>query len=225
MKLLLIFVFIIAVYSAAEKSTDSLPYTFKAGDTIRASSVNATLNFLLAKINKTQAAVDSLGKLTTQLSDSLSRTKNSFKLPIGTIIASMLKPEDFKKQFTTDADNWKLADSSTANSEYFNVTGNANLPDLRGRFLRGMNEAIDSSKGDPDGNKRTVGSYQCDTVKNHNHNSGIFNNLLCATGFNTAPGFGTGNYPDILQRNTILPYGGAETRPRNVAVYWYIRVK
>lgn len=223
---MLIFIVFTAVCSVAEKSTDSLPYTFKAGDTIRASSVNATLTFLLAKINKTQASVDSLGKLTAQLSDSLSRAKNSLKLPIGTIIASMLKPEDFKKQFPTDTDNWKLADSSTANNEYFSVTGCANLPDLRGRFLRGMNVGIDSSKGDPDGSNRTAGSFQSDTVKKHNHNNGTFSSLLTVTGTNTATnGDPNENEPNVYLQMPIQPYGGTETRPRNVAVYWYIRVK
>lgn len=226
MRLLLILVFVTGVCAAAEKSTDTLPYTFKAGDTIRATSINATLNFLLAKISKTQATVDSLGKITTKLSDSLVQAKNSLKLPIGTIIASMLKPADFKKQFLTDADNWKLADSSTANSEYFNLTGSANLPDLRGRFLRGMNESIDSSKGDPNGNMRAVGSYQADTVKNHNHNDSSFSLLLKVSGHNSTGSWASINTnPDLIQNRAILPYGGAETRPRNVAVYWYIKVK
>ena len=67
-------------------------------------------------------------------------------LPIGTIISSMLKPATIGIKY---GDKWVLADGRRVSpkSEYTKLTGETTLPDLRGMFIRGMNEG--RKDGDP----------------------------------------------------------------------------
>jgi hypothetical protein len=60
-------------------------------------------------------------------------------LPIGTIIASMLQFEKFQN---VAGNTWKPADGRkvSTTSKYATLTGNTTLPDLRGMFLRGLNQ-------------------------------------------------------------------------------------
>lgn len=85
------------------------------------------------------------------------------------------------------------------------------LPDLRGVVLRGL----DRGRGlDLDGAGRTVGSYQADEIKAHNHaiplGSGDFGS----------------NRPEPRKSNAGTGYtldtGGTETRMKNVACYWLV---
>lgn len=224
---MLVMVIFAGSVSASKNVADSIPFTFKAGDTARAASVNENFVYLLKRIKQSESRVDSLSGVTAALSDSVAKYKKNLNLPIGTIIGSMLSPEQFAQRFPAEALLWKLADSGKASTDFFNATDCANLPDFRGRFLRGMNVGIDSAKGDPDGNNRPAGSFQTDMVKSHNHDNSGFNRLLAVDGMNTNNGsvdLGS-NEVDLLNSAPILPYGGAETRPRNVAVYWYVKVK
>lgn len=81
-----------------------------------------------------------------------------------------------------------------------------NLPDLRGEFVRGWDDARGA---DP---ARTMGSSQADAIKAHAHvviaSSGSGG---AVSSINGAPG---GYSPD----HTTANFGGAETRPRNVAM-------
>lgn len=97
-----------------------------------------------------------------------------------------------------------------------------NLPDYRGRFLRG----VDGGAGnDPDAASRTamntggntgdaVGSIQADDFKSHTH---AVNTGLGSSG--TAPNSGAQNY----QSQTSGATGGNETRPKNANVYFIIK--
>lgn len=79
-----------------------------------------------------------------------------------------------------------------------------NLPDLRGEFLRGW----DDSRGIDSG--RVFGSAQADELKSHNH---TFTAVQDVAG-SRYPGGSVGN----SQAGTTGSTGGAETRPRNIAL-------
>jgi microcystin-dependent protein len=97
-----------------------------------------------------------------------------------------------------------------------------NLPDYRGRFLRGWDHAI---ARDPDRAARTamntggatgdnVGSVQADGFKSHNHT------LSIAPGGSAGPGLGSStNTGAVSSANS----GGNETRPMNANVMYCIK--
>jgi microcystin-dependent protein len=141
---------------------------------------------------------------------------------------------------------WLLCDGSeVSRSEYallFAVIGTAsgagngtttfNLPDLRGRFLRGWNAAAGA---DPDAASRTaakpggntgnnIGSLQGDELKSHNHANGNFNRVLQYTGSNTITTIDNiGTEPDLINSAPLAIVGGSETRPKNVYVNYIIK--
>ena len=119
-----------------------------------------------------QSKPSELVKCLQQMENNFEKEVQNLKLnalPIGTIVASML---EFKKFQDVAGNNWKPADGRkvSAKSKYALLTGNKALPDLRGMFLRGLNQ-FDPAKGprrdkykDPDGNRRKAGTPQEDTT-------------------------------------------------------------
>jgi microcystin-dependent protein len=121
-----------------------------------------------------------------------------------------------------------------------------NLPDMRGVFLRG----VDNNAGnDPDTLSRTnqnaggnlgdtVGSYQSDQLKAHQHDNGavtcgeyFFNGGSAGTGYNiygnatlqTVPSPASGWGLEAEYSGYTGPQGGSETRPKNVYVNYIIK--
>jgi hypothetical protein len=98
------------------------------------------------------------------------------------------------------------------------------LPDLRGMFLRGLNsfdigKVRDDGKEDPDGKDRSAASFQIDMLQEHNHK---VSSKTADTGQKgrKLPYRNGGLDGDWQTEN----YGGSETRPKNVAVYYYIKI-
>ncbi len=95
-----------------------------------------------------------------------------------------------------------------------------NLPDYRGRFLRGLDN---SSGNDPDVSARIkgdpitkIGSYQDDAFAKHNHTASYGSVIL----MNQGAQYGT----YIQSGSTTTGYsGGSETRPKNVYVNYIIK--
>jgi len=115
-------------------------------------------------------------------------------------------------------------------------SGNFNVPDLRGMFLRGVNGSRTGSYADPGSTNRmtaliggnsgnNVGSVQEDQVVSHNHNYDNEWKYLQRLGHQTinAGLDNSPNEPDIIQTREIQPYGGAETRPNNAYVNYIIK--
>ncbi|MFL5763612.1 MAG: hypothetical protein ACJ77K_06690 [Bacteroidia bacterium] len=117
-----------------------------------------------------------------------------------------------------------------------------NAPDLRGKFLRGLNQMYSPGEptgfdhvknGDPDETLRKVGSYQGDGLIAHDHPaSGHINGSVCGSNgthdadsghdkWNSDPTFGDHNVQVTVGNNST---GGKETRPKNIAVYYYIKI-
>jgi microcystin-dependent protein len=115
-----------------------------------------------------------------------------------------------------------------------------NLPDLRGRFLRGVD---DGEGNDPNAGSRTamatggntgdnVGSIQSDEFGSHYHREGGANQGVLSSGHNfygtEAAGLGTKTRSDGGAASTSIAtltqtVGGDETRPKNVNVLFYIK--
>jgi hypothetical protein len=147
---------------------------------------------------------------------------------------------------------WAPADGrSVPNSKFSTAASQPNVPDLRGMFLRGLNSfdpadepsPVDNTRRDPD--PRTRGSYQGDSFKSHNHGGGTgvdtpdhshgfggypygtnYGNNNTAMNLNVSP---NGFYRRTDGANTrhthvINGDGGAETRPKNIALFYYVRI-
>ena len=86
-----------------------------------------------------------------------------------------------------------------------------NLPDLRGEFIRGWDEGrgVDAGRG--------FGSWQADEFRSHNHTFNLPNITNNSGGGGLDDAGGTGG---VYNTNYS---GGSETRPRNVALQYFIK--
>ncbi len=111
-----------------------------------------------------------------------------------------------------------------AGAEYDALRGliGGNVPDLRGMFLRGANSGRGDEWKDPD--ERGIGSYQVDEFKSHNHNNDVYKYLLFVGAGGTVERYDSvGTEVNLTTQAEILPQGGSETRPKNVAVNYIIK--
>lgn len=140
---------------------------------------------------------------------------------VGDIMASILTEAQFQAQRTTA---WVLMDGrDVTGSDYETLTGFSAIPDARGEFLRGL----DNGRGVDSG--RTMGSSQGQSFGSHSHEClGVRHT---DTLNNTLTGLGSGG--NSLYYNASVPapdkvftnaQGGSETRPRNVAVNYFIKI-
>ncbi|WP_370230697.1 hypothetical protein [Cognatishimia sp.] len=158
------------------------------------------------------------------------------EVPIGSVIASMFPWPVFKDQLGRHDGDWMPADGSPVpqNTKYYQVLSDAGLdqiilPDLRGRFQRGLNSfqspggEIGDELGNPEdedanGKAFAAGSYQKDDLIRHTHaipaRHGQIGKAWLSTGVDHEA-------PDSRTRENT---GADETRPRNVSLYYYIRV-
>jgi microcystin-dependent protein len=171
-------------------------------------------------------------------------------LPVGTILAF-----GGPASSVPEAGGWLLCDgrelAATQYPDLQAVLGSAwgegrsggtfRIPDLRGRFLRGVNYDATGDHRDPDRDQRgtsgpggnsgnEVGSLQEDTAGPHQHPlSGAADAIGQGAGAEWVR-FHANKVPDesaAVLSNTwsIQPPGPAETRPRNVYVNWIIRAR
>jgi hypothetical protein len=148
---------------------------------------------------------------------------------IGDIKYSILEPGKFEIYHP----GWKLLKGQTIPVDSgLGKEGITELPDARGVFLRGMHEKRDDGKGDSD-ISRYVGSFQEDAIKKHSHN--LSNEIGYFGGWGGSNLFsgGTPGNPMSIGNDgktpvSVLDYGrnlnAEETRPKNIAIYIYIKI-
>jgi hypothetical protein len=146
---------------------------------------------------------------------------------VGDVVSSMLTDDQFQAQRVST--EWVLADGrSVVGSLYAKVTGNTNIPDLRGVFLRGKNNLTpDESAGRNPAGDLPLGQYQPDALAAHQHDfkygfkqdtAEILDRIQGST--NTPYTFG----PDTGEKTEIQPNASEETRPRNVTANYFIKI-
>jgi len=161
------------------------------------------------------------------------------EFPIGSVITSILDWNSFSQitedkassEWDAETSKWAPADGRNISaSKLTRKTGQANVPDLRGVFLRGLNsfdpfyriKPTEVGQLDPDGDERSVGDFQMDTIKSHSHNLFHYNQTEKI------------EKRDNYDRDRLVPsnnvnkktenFGGKETRPKNRTVFYYIRI-
>ncbi|MBK7055668.1 MAG: tail fiber protein [Leptospiraceae bacterium] len=177
--------------------------SFSDGETLTASKLNANFNALKTAIASTVGTISAYGGNTAP---------TGWLLYDGTAVSQ-----------TTYADLFAVIGCNFGCSG-----GNFNLPDLRGRFLRGR----DGGSGrDPDSGARTamgvggntadnVGSVQVDELKSHTHTVQWSYDGSDNDRDDSHPGVGLA-YPNGGLTTTAT--GGSETRPVNAYVNWIVK--
>ena len=152
---------------------------------------------------------------------------------VGEIVTSLLDQDEFYNLYNKNSEMWSLADGSTAPHgtsfrQYLDRTNplaNGKIPDLRGVFLRGYNHNRNDGKGNP--NPTAIGEHQMDGYANHTHQYYKYDeegnkSYLFVT---NTPNHSTWPYASGANKKTGGAIGhGAETRPRNVTVNFFIRI-
>lgn len=137
---------------------------------------------------------------------------------VGDVKYSVLIQDKFKQ---LNGNEWELMDGrSIENSFLADFAKFKTIPDARGVFIRGMNLDRPKEQGDADGN-REIGLPQTDTFKKHNHRFNVFVNA--PDGPPTWRPWATTSQ-NAANTWTTSDDGGEETRPRNIALYTYIKI-
>jgi hypothetical protein len=178
---------------------------------------------------------------------------NQQAIPVGTIICSVLSYKSFLEANKLDKMNnsnmsialWVPCDGrQVPESKYFPYAGR--VPDLRGVFLRGINtygdasanfgSVVDVSNAQKNPENKVANEFQGDTFQGHSHN--FSGDIVVANDGAHPPTHLTASRPGELQRNKSYnfvkgastdgtngtPRVSIETRPKNVTVYYYIRI-
>jgi len=138
---------------------------------------------------------------------------NILSPPVGSIIqtSNSATPVGYIKCNGAELDRTTYASLFSAIGTTYG-TGNGsttfNVPDYRGCFLRGLDESRGLDAG------RAIGSYQADSLQPHAHS--WYSWTTWAYGWNQSPNY---NQNSVTTGAT----GGAETRPKNYSVMYWIK--
>ncbi len=141
---------------------------------------------------------------------------------VGDIIYSILPPDKFK---ALHGEGWNLLDGSRLkeSDDLNKIYGWSKLPDASGRFLRGLN--FDYYLGVDPERERKVGSLQDDALAKHRHEwIAELEEVEDGSGNRVEGGDGDGGTINMKATRYTEYFGESETRPKNVALYIYIKV-
>jgi len=143
-------------------------------------STNATLDKKEVLLEKLEVGFKELNSKAGQISNDFDKISARLSyFPVGTIISSMLDPVNFARavgdplNFDPNTSKWVAADEETKipGTKYAELTGNREIPDLQGMFLRGLNNFGTNGRADEfrdiDG-YRDVGGKQGDATRIQN---------------------------------------------------------
>jgi microcystin-dependent protein len=172
------------------------------------STVSSNVTFTLPSADGTSGQV-----LSTNGSGTLSFAT---AVPAGTIqyFAGSSAPDGYLKANGALINRTTYADLFAAIGTTFGVGDGSTtfaIPDLRGEFARGWDDARGVDTG------RTFGSAQAEDFKAHTHLGRVMT-TTGGTGAQSVPDFGQGFNSDLVQTT-----GGTETRPRNIALLAIIK--
>lgn len=206
-----------ALGTAGLKWSNVFSALFTVGSTgsIEFSEDSAELVLKLGGIEKMRVTSDHLLPVGMIVPYSLSTAPSQWIICDGSAVSRTT----YDRLYTAIGDTYGSGDTATT----FNV------PDFRGKFLRGHDAAAGN---DPEAGTRTamntggntgdnIGSIQDDLVRNHAHNITVFegNAGTYTAGF-PADGNGTANQLSTLGTGTFM---GAETRPVNAYTSFIIK--
>lgn len=160
--------------------------------------------------------------------------------PVGTVVSSLLTEAVFLSE--SGFSQWVIADGrDVSGSDYSALTGELNVPDMRGMFIRGTNNARTDGLEDPDG-ERALGSFQSDRFGAHTHDVAYqaWNISIYSNPYYQNYGSVNGPCPDSpdgyvasgpfrcingrSKPDAARTKGGPETAPRNIAVNYFIKI-
>lgn len=153
---------------------------------------------------------------------------------VGEVRYSILTEPQFQEIYGPE---WELMKGQAIpiDSDLLHLWGRPHVPDARGLFLRGCNHDRTGEFTDHDHRGLAVGATQKDEFKRHNHGGGSHQhelhfefNASRSTGscFNTMAEFHKfGVRHTQPSGDIILPMGGSETRPKNLTVNIFIKLR
>ncbi|MBB4215570.1 hypothetical protein FHT79_002739 [Rhizobium sp. BK212] len=160
--------------------------------------------------------------------------------PVGTVVSSVLPPPDFAKATgeqegaALTVRKWILADGRSVNGTAFAIlTNDKPVPNLKGMFLRGINPDTGRVPGSVEEYAtalpmRSKFTGETNVVADHKHSGGVsFGGDQYEAGGNDYRAVGTTEtgFAGAHQHTVEINGGGdAETRPKNVAVYFYVKI-
>lgn len=147
---------------------------------------------------------------------------------IGDVVLSMLEPKEFKEKYEKDGSRWELlsgqsVDSNVSPYSFLKKVGydQDKLPNAQGVFIR----VLDTRRPET----LPVGRYQKDQMVKHWH----INIKDVGPEPNNKSGYavGGGRNSDVhrshagIESGSGSPISGTETRPNNIAFYFYVMLK
>ncbi|HTG33575.1 MAG TPA: hypothetical protein VLB76_11670 [Thermoanaerobaculia bacterium] len=186
-----------------------------------------------SKLDRAQKSANSAASEAQDLTSRAEALSRSLSAPVGSIFTSTFTPAEFAQAagdptiFDPAKSKWALADGSqVVGSRYHVLSNGKSLSDLRGLFLRGMNHGRTDKWRDPEDN-REAGKPQPDQFQTHGHKQAKYAERARYKGGDDLYGYPALDFgpvePTALSPDAEVRHG-SETRPANVAVFYYIRI-